>query len=84
MLDGAYLTQDLRKGRSNTITTYPYGTAHADPVNRAGGEITITPSLIQDTLTIEQSKMVQSVRTDEMPSNMVKRVNQVSFVKHKQ
>ena len=84
MLDGAYLAQDLRKGRSNTITTYPYGTAHADLVSRgAGGEITITPSLIQDTLTIEQSKMLQSVRTDEMPSNMVKRVNQVSFVQQK-
>lgn len=44
MLDSSYLNQDLRKGRSNTITNYPYGTANAFPVAKV--DETLTPSIM--------------------------------------
>lgn len=86
MLDSQNLGQELRKGgRSNTITTFPYGTVNANPANRGADEITLTPLLIQDTITIEQSKMISSQRTveDIMPKSTIisKRINQVSFGK---
>ena len=55
------------------------------PAFRGADEITLTPLLIQDTMTIEQSKMISSQRTveDIMPQTTIisKRINQVSFGK---
>ena len=82
MLDSQYMHQDLRKGRTNTITNHPYGTTNAYPIDQRAQEVTLTPSLLQDTLTIEQSKMA-STRTEEVQHPYAKRVNKVAFVSNK-
>ena len=76
------MNQNLRKGRTHTITNHPYGTTNAYPTEKRAQEVTLTPSLLQDTLTIEQSKMA-STRTEDVQQPYAKRVNKVAFVSNK-